>query len=226
MAMHSTLERVSKSHDRRTSSTGTPPSLPSTTVEGSAPFIHLSALCDAFEARLEARLPQSAGDGTSGARRGEVKEQLQQICAAARGTFGAATTPAESVSARATSVSWPPKERTLSAIKQFTQTPTLGTDLFKEGHLLSACQQSYSHGHPESSRYVPLFNVLVLLALGQEMAMKHHDTAIGDWTLSVLPSRIAMLSIADLITTPELVNVQALSLLVSPANYASTVEPC
>jgi hypothetical protein len=109
----------------------------------------------------------------------------------------------------------PPKERTLSAIKQFTRCISWETNLFVPDHLASACEQVYGHGHPDTEQYAALFNVLVLLAVGQEVAMRHHDTAIGDFTLSVLPSRTAMLSITDLITTPSLINVQALVLLVS-----------
>lgn len=107
-----------------------------------------------------------------------------------------------------------PKQQTLAAVDKFFQHVDSSTDLFVQSSLLSNLERVYSQ--PMKSRdetWAICLKTIILLVLGNEMSTQANNALFGDFALSFLPSRAALVN-SRLLTVPRLINVQTLILLV------------
>jgi hypothetical protein len=107
-----------------------------------------------------------------------------------------------------------PKHQAIAAVDQFFQHLDYSTDLFVRSNLLAKLESIYAHPmDPGNDVWAVCFRVITLLALGMEISCHASNALLGDFARSLLPSRAGLVN-SRLLTTPRLINVQTLILLV------------
>lgn len=109
-----------------------------------------------------------------------------------------------------------PKQQAITAISHFFQHINCSTDIFVQRNLLANLERVYAE--PERHRddgWATCFKAITLLVLGIEVSAQAGNALFSDFARSCLPSRTAMVN-PRLLSTPRLINVQTLILLVSP----------
>jgi hypothetical protein len=107
-----------------------------------------------------------------------------------------------------------PQKQAVTAVGHFIQHVDCTTDIFVPQNLMSNLERVYSQPQqPGDDAWAVCFNVITLLVLGMEISTQAPTALVGDFARSLLPSRAALVS-SRLLTTPRLINVQTLILLV------------
>jgi hypothetical protein len=111
----------------------------------------------------------------------------------------------------------PPKQLLLMALPQFFSQVDYSTDIFVEAHFTANIERIYSRSSsPIDDAWAVCFNTIILLALGSEnWTMDNDPLMITQFAVPLFQAMRAALRQAKFLTTPRLINVQALSLLVS-----------
>lgn len=108
-----------------------------------------------------------------------------------------------------------PKQRSIAATDHLFQYVNYATDVFVHSHLRANLERVYTHPSlPDDDIWAICFKVITLLVLQLEISTQASNALFGDFAQSILPSRAALIS-SRLLTTPRLVSVQTLILLVS-----------
>jgi hypothetical protein len=111
-----------------------------------------------------------------------------------------------------------PKQQALTAVGHFLQHLDIRTDIFSQSSLLRNLERVYSkQPKPGDDAWVTCFKVITLLVLGMELSVQARNALFGDFARSFLPSRAALVT-SSLLSTPRLINVQTLILLVSASH--------
>ncbi|WPH01314.1 Hypothetical protein R9X50_00415300 [Acrodontium crateriforme] len=114
------------------------------------------------------------------------------------------------------SVRAPSKQQVLGAIGHFFQHVDYTTDIFVPENLLANVERIYSEpSKPHDEAWITCFRAIVLLVLGREVSHQSSNALFGDFARDLLPNRAALVN-SCLLTSPRLINIQAL-LLVSLA---------
>jgi Fungal Zn(2)-Cys(6) binuclear cluster domain. len=107
-----------------------------------------------------------------------------------------------------------PQKQAVTAVGHFIQHVDCTTDIFVPQSLMGNLERVYSQPQqPGDEAWAVCFNVITLLVLGMEISTQAPTALVGDFARSLLPSRAALVS-SRLLTTPRLINVQTLILLV------------
>ncbi|PWY67985.1 hypothetical protein BO94DRAFT_503581 [Aspergillus sclerotioniger CBS 115572] len=102
-----------------------------------------------------------------------------------------------------------PKQQVVTAIDRFFQLQDCQTDVFVPDNVLANLDRVYAQQQPEDDAWRICFQTITLLVLGTGNSQ---SALFGDFARSFLPTRAALVS-SRLLSTPRLVNVQALLLL-------------
>lgn len=112
------------------------------------------------------------------------------------------------------SIKLPPKQQVITAVGLFFQHVDCMTDLFVQSNLLANVQRVYSQPpEPGDDAWAASLKAIMILVLGVEISTQADNALFGDLARSLLPNRAALVS-SRLLTTPRLINVQTLILLV------------
>ena len=160
----------------------------------------LFALCNQFRSRTLA--------ATKATESGPLGDMLGNLCETA-----GSTQPFPSYSDHAPT-QLPPKQQAIAAIGHFFQHLDCTTDIFVQRNLLANVERVYSQPpQPGDDAWGVCIKAIMLLVLGMEISSQTSNALFGDFARSLLPSRAALVS-SHLLTTPRLINVQTLILLV------------
>jgi hypothetical protein len=110
----------------------------------------------------------------------------------------------------------PPKQLLLMALPQFFSQVDYSTDIFVEAHFTANIERVYSHSSSQTNdAWAICFNTIVLLVLGSEnWTMGNDPLMVTQFAVPLFQAMRAALCQAKFLTTPKLINVQALALLV------------
>lgn len=160
----------------------------------------LFVLCSRF--RLQALATSSIHDS------GALRDMLHNIC-----DIAGSTEPFPSFSDHPP-IKLLPQKQAVTAVGHFIQHVDCTTDIFVPQNLMGNLNRVYSQPQqPGDDAWAVCFNVITLLVLGMEISTQAPTALVGDFARSLLPSRAALVS-SRLLTTPRLINVQTLILLV------------
>lgn len=107
-----------------------------------------------------------------------------------------------------------PKYQATTVIGHFLQHVDCATDVFVKSNLLAHVERIYSQStEPRDDVWAICFQAITVLVWGMEISAQGRNGLFGDFARSFLPSRAALVN-SRLLTTPKLVNVQTLILLV------------
>jgi hypothetical protein len=111
----------------------------------------------------------------------------------------------------------PPKQLLLMALPQFFSQVDYSTDIFVEAHFTANIERIYSRAtSPTDDAWAICFNTIILLVLGSEnWTMGNDPLMVTQFAVPLFQAMRAALRQAKFLTTPRLINVQALALLVS-----------
>jgi hypothetical protein len=106
------------------------------------------------------------------------------------------------------------KQQASTVIARFFQRVNCTTDVFVKRNLLAHIDRMYSGTiEPGNDVWAICLQVITVLVWGTEISTQYGIGLFGDFARSFLPSRAALVS-SSLLTTPKLINVQTLILLV------------
>jgi hypothetical protein len=114
-----------------------------------------------------------------------------------------------------------PKQQANTVIGYFFQHVDCATDVFVKDNLLAHVERIYSQStEPGDDVWAICFQAITVLVWGMEISAQAGNGLFGDFARSFLPSRAALVN-SRLLTTPRLINVQTLILLVctTPIRY-------
>lgn len=123
----------------------------------------------------------------------------------------------------------PPRQQVHAAVGEFFHHVDSVTDIFVPSHLLANIDAVYSGmvkiENSDQEPWIICFRTITLLVLGIEISTQHSSTTLlGDFAHTLLPSSCALVT-PRLLTTPKLINIQVLILLVihnhGPALYST-----
>ena len=107
-----------------------------------------------------------------------------------------------------------PKYQATTIINRFLQHVDCTTDIFVKSNLFAQVERIYSQSTEPGDDVWPIcFQAITVLVWGIELSVQAGNGLFGDVARSFLPSRAALVN-SRLLTTPKLVNVQTLILLV------------
>jgi hypothetical protein len=107
-----------------------------------------------------------------------------------------------------------PKQQAVTAVGHFLQHLDIRTDIFSQSSLLANLERIYSQPpKPGDDAWAACFQAIALLVLGMELSAQAKSALFDDFARSFLPSRAALVN-SSLLSTPRLINVQTLILLV------------
>lgn len=107
-----------------------------------------------------------------------------------------------------------PKQQAITIIGLFFQRVDCSTDIFVKSNLLARVERIYSKStEPGDDVWAICFQAITVLVWGMEISAQAGNGLFGDFARSFLPSRAALVN-SSLLTTPRLINVQTLILLV------------
>ena len=110
-----------------------------------------------------------------------------------------------------------PKQQATTVISHFLQHVDCATDVFVKSNLLTHVERIYSQSaEPGDDIWAICFQAITVLVWGMELSAQAGNGLFGDFARSFLPSRAALVN-SRLLTTPRLINVQTLILLVCTA---------
>lgn len=111
-----------------------------------------------------------------------------------------------------------PKQQATTVISHFFQHVDCATDVFVKSNLLAHIERIYSQWtEPGDDVWAICFQAITVLVWGMEISAQAGNGLFGDFARSFLPSRAALVN-SRLLTTPRLINVQTLILLVCIAS--------
>jgi hypothetical protein len=169
----------------------------------------LFVLCNHF--RLRALAANGAEDhNNNNNHSAALQDMLQNLC-----QIAGSTEPFPSYSDQ-TAIKLLPKQHAMTAVEHFIQHVDCTTDLFVPGNLraqLDRVYESAAPAKPGDDVWMICFKVITLLVLGMEISTQAPTVLVGDFARSLLPSRASLVN-SRLLTTPRLINVQTLVLLV------------
>jgi hypothetical protein len=118
-----------------------------------------------------------------------------------------------------TPIRLPPKQLLLMALPQFFSQVDYSTDIFVETHFTANIERVYSRStSPADDAWAICFNTIILLVLGSEnWTMGNDPLMVTQFAIPLFQAMRVALRQAKFLTTPRLINVQALALLVSPS---------
>jgi hypothetical protein len=121
----------------------------------------------------------------------------------------------------------PPKQFLLMAQSQFFQQPDFATDIFVPSSFWSTVERIYSQPfNPADEAWAICFNTIILLVLGSEASNQGGDPLLASqFVLPFFSTVRTALSNPRILMAPRLINIQALTLLVSSSplsQYASS----
>jgi hypothetical protein len=109
------------------------------------------------------------------------------------------------------------KQQANTVISGFFQRVNCATDVFVKSSLLAQVERIYSGStEPGDDVLAICLQVITVLVWGTEISTKNGNGLFGDFARSFLPSRTALVN-SSLLTTPTLINIQTLILLVCTA---------
>lgn len=161
--------------------------------------------------------PLSDSDAHEGSNELDTNDQrrkcealLESICSIA--AFQPPTEPEE-----ITAIHLPPKQLLLMVLPQFFSHLDSSTDIFVEAKLATNIERVYSSPSTSTNdAWAICFNIIILLVLGAEDPSRGTDSLVGSqFSLPFFHVMRAAFHRAHLLTTPKLINVQSLALLVS-----------
>lgn len=107
-----------------------------------------------------------------------------------------------------------PKAQVAAALERFFANLSVSSDLFVRSNIEQNFHRLYSQNtKPGDDAWATCFRVITLLVLGLEISSQAQDALFSGFVSSLLPSRAALVN-THLLTTPRLINVQTLILLV------------
>lgn len=111
-----------------------------------------------------------------------------------------------------------PKQLATTIIGHFFQHVDCVTDVFVKNNLLAHVERIYSQSmEPRDDVWVICLQAITVLVWGMEISAQTGNGLFGDFARSFLPSRAALVS-QRLLSTPRLINVQTLIILVCAAS--------
>lgn len=112
-----------------------------------------------------------------------------------------------------------PKEQANTVIGHFLQHVSCSTDVFVKSNLLAQAERIYSQSstEPADDVWAICFQAVTVLVWGMAISTQGGNGVFGEVARSFLPSRAALVN-SRLLTTPRLINVQTLILLVCTAS--------
>lgn len=111
-----------------------------------------------------------------------------------------------------------PKQQATTVIGHFLQHVDCTTDVFVKNNLLAHVERIYSQStEPVDDVWAICFQAITVLVWGLELSTQAGSGLFGDFARSFLPSRAELVT-SRLVTTPRLINVQTLILLVCTAS--------
>lgn len=115
-----------------------------------------------------------------------------------------------------TSIRLPPKQLLLMVMPQFFSKVDYSTDIFVESQLTANMERIYSRAPaPDNDAWAICFNTIILLVLGSDNSTRSDEPLMeSQFSLPFFNAMRAALHQARFLTTPKLINVQALALLV------------
>jgi hypothetical protein len=152
------------------------------------------------------------GDSVVSAVTGRKAELVSRICSlASPGNFEPTVDTPEEMEIRL-----PPKQLLLMVLPQFLSQLNYTIDLFVESHLQQNIEHVYSRPPTTANdAWAICFNTIILLVLDSESANAGNAPLMASqYSLPFFHAMRAALHHAHLLTTPRLINVQALALLV------------
>ncbi|KAI0432406.1 hypothetical protein F5Y09DRAFT_143871 [Xylaria sp. FL1042] len=135
---------------------------------------------------------------------------LERICIIAN-----FETPYDVLEPDRASMKLPPKQLLLMALPQFFSQRDHSTDIFVEARFMAQLETIYSQTFmPTDDAWAICFNIIILLMLGSESWAGGNDGLIASqFALPLFQAMRTALHQARFLTTPKLINVQALALL-------------
>ena len=119
-----------------------------------------------------------------------------------------------------------PKQQVVTAINFFFQHLDCTIDIFSQSKLLANLERVYSQAPTlDDDAWTICFKAITLLVLGTEISRRSDNALFGDFTRSILPSRVGLVT-PRLLTTPRLINVQTLLILVRKFPRVHTRYSC
>ena len=114
------------------------------------------------------------------------------------------------------------RQQANTVIDRFFQRVNYATDVFVKSNLLASIERVYS-GSTENGDdvWAICLQVITVLVWGTEISSQYGNGLFGDFARSFLPSRTALVH-SNLLTTPRLINVQTLILLVGVLQLRSS----
>jgi hypothetical protein len=107
-----------------------------------------------------------------------------------------------------------PKQQAITAVGHFLQHLDIRTDIFSQGNLLANLERIYSQSpKPGDDAWAICFKAITVLVLGMELSSQAKNALFGDFARSFLPNRASLVT-SSLLSTPRLINIQTLILLV------------
>jgi len=150
----------------------------------------------------------------------EADPQILQILAEVCRTAGEIETLP--IAYEQAAVRLPMKQQSLSAVEHFLRHVDFSTDIFVPENLLENLERIYSEPlKPQDEAWATCFHAIIILVLGRETALPASNALLTGFARNLLPSRAALVN-QRLLTSPRLINIQALLLLVN-LPYATMV---
>ena len=114
------------------------------------------------------------------------------------------------------SIRLPPKQLLLTVLPQFFSQGDFSIDIFAQRRLRVNLERTYSRpATPDNCAWAVAFHIIILLVLGSESSARGSEPLMGSqFSQPFLHAMRAALHWSPLLTTPKLINVQALVLLV------------
>ncbi|KAH9895428.1 hypothetical protein F4778DRAFT_746711 [Xylariomycetidae sp. FL2044] len=141
---------------------------------------------------------------------GRCAELLERIC-----IIASFDTPLEAPEQSRTVIKLPPKQLLLLALPQFFSQIDYTTDIFVETRLVAQVEVIYSQPQiPVNDAWAICFNTIILLVMGSESWSRGNDRLmVSQFAQPLFQAMRTALHQARFLTTPDLINVQALALL-------------
>ncbi|RYC64039.1 hypothetical protein CHU98_g2146 [Xylaria longipes] len=135
---------------------------------------------------------------------------LERIC-----IIASFETPFDVLEPDRASMKLPPKQLLLMALPQFFSQIDHSTDIFVEARFMARVEAIYSQVlMPTDDTWAICFNTIILLVLGSESCTRGNDGLMtSQFALPLFQAMRTALHQARFLTTPKLINVQALALL-------------